>query len=100
MPTSSAISDGRRLGVDPLDQRGAGRRVEEVADNEQLELARRHTLHTRRRGELFGRTEVTAARRRQIRMSCCVITARTTLFINVIRTGSGTEVSLIITATA
>jgi hypothetical protein len=33
-------------------------------------------------------------------MSCCVITALTTSFISVIRTGSGTDVSLIITATA
>ena len=33
-------------------------------------------------------------------MSCWAITARTTLFISVIRVGSGTEVSLIITATA
>ena len=33
-------------------------------------------------------------------MSCCSITARTTLFISVIRTGSGVEVVLIITATA
>ena len=33
-------------------------------------------------------------------MSCCAITARTTSFIRAMRTGSGTEVSLIITATA
>ena len=33
-------------------------------------------------------------------MSCWAMTARTTSFISVIRTGSGVEVSLIITATA
>src|SRR5207253_2132007 len=38
------VSDLRRpaLRVDPLDQRGAGWRIEEAADDEQLEVARRN----------------------------------------------------------
>ena len=89
------------LVVDPLDQRGAGAGVEEIADDEQLELAAsaRAGRRASRRASPRGPCQRCAAKAGAFSMSCWLMTARTTLFISVIRVGSGTDVFLIITAT-
>ena len=58
------------LVVDPLDQRGAGRGIEEAADDEQLERARRDALDAGRRRELRRGAHSAAGRRAPARSAC------------------------------